>query len=104
MGKNTWCDAPSWPPHHSRESWYLGSDGRANTRSGDGWLSLDPPPANQHVDAFDYDPHTPCPTLGGRHLAYPLALTGVQDQGAIEDRDDVLVYTSPPLDDPVTIS
>jgi uncharacterized protein len=40
-------------------------------------------------------------TLGGRHLGEELVPPGVYDQAAIEAREDVLVYTSEPLTDPV---
>ncbi|MFN5906245.1 MAG: CocE/NonD family hydrolase, partial [Planctomyces sp.] len=39
MGDNRWIDAQSWPPPGIRPtSWYLHSDGRANTRRGTGQL------------------------------------------------------------------
>jgi putative CocE/NonD family hydrolase len=104
MGPNRWIDADSWPPRYSSEVWYLGSNGQANSRSGDGVLMRDQPDEGAPFDVYDYDPNDPCPTVGGRHLSYPLALTGIQDQGQVEDRGDVLVYTSPRLVDPLSLA
>ena len=47
-----------------------------------------------------YDPSNPVPTHGGAHLGGIVSVfeVGVQDQRAIEAREDVLVYTSEPLE------
>ncbi len=57
--------------------------GAANTASGDGTLSTDPP-IDEPIDTFTYDPDDPVPTLGGTNLTSPL---GVMDQRPAEDRD-----------------
>jgi putative CocE/NonD family hydrolase len=41
-----------------------------------------------------YDPHDPVPTRGGNTLVIPM---GVYDQRPVEERRDVLCYTSEPL-------
>ena len=78
--------------HYTR--YYLHSDGSANTRSGDGTLSTAPPGA-EPPDRYVYDPADPAPTLRGNTLMIP---HGVADQRSTEDRGDVLVYTSDPLE------
>jgi uncharacterized protein len=100
MGKNVWAEADSWPPAGASETrYYLGSDGKANSSSGDGALSMGAASSPRSAsDEFVEDPTNPVPTLGGqlccdaRHLA-----VGVQDQRPDEARSDVLVYSTPPL-------
>src|SRR4029079_4041162 len=51
-----WVDLDDWPPPTSeRTTWYLHSDGRANTASGDGTLSQTAPLSAPPAD-YPYDP------------------------------------------------
>ncbi len=107
MGANEWRTAESWPVEGTEfRPLYLHSGGNANTRDGDGRLSWEAPTADQPADIFVYDPDDPVPTLGG-----PVCCTGTAeapaggfDQSAIEDRDDVLVYTSEPLTEALEVT
>ena len=95
MGENRWRDEQEWPlarTHYNR--WYLHSGGGANTRSGDGVLSTVPPEPDEPPDQYIYDPANPAPTRGGNTLIIDY---GVFDQTPVENRPDVLVYTSEPL-------
>jgi len=95
MGDNKWRHENEWPlarTHYTR--YYLHSGGSANTRVGDGSLSTWPP-ADEPADSYIYDPSDPAPTLRGNTLMIP---HGVEDQRPVEDRPDVLVYTSEPLE------
>lgn len=99
MGDNQWRNESEWPLARTQYTpWYLRSQGKAATRAGDGALSLTGPAA-EPSDVFAYDPAKPVPTQGGNNLFGPLA--GPYDQGEVEDRPDVLVYTSAPLEKPV---
>ena len=101
MGENRWQTLPEWPPPKMREvRYYLHSDGSANSASGDGTLST-APPADEPADRYTYDPDDPVPSLGGANLTLP---SGVADQRAVEERADVLVFTSEVLDRPVEIT
>ncbi len=94
-GNGRWRHENEWPlarTHYTR--YYLHSDGSANTRSGDGTLSTVPPGA-EPPDRYVYDPADPAPTLRGNTLMIP---HGAADQRSTEDRSDVLVYTSDPLE------
>ena len=51
-----------------------------------------------------YDPRDPVPTRGGRLLGVGGAAAGAFDQREVETRDDVLVYTTPPLDQPLEVT
>ena len=96
MGRNVWRDENDWPLARARSTrYYLHSARGANTRTGDGTLSASSP-ANEDPDRYTYDPANPTPTRGGGlccdndHLP-----SGAFDQRTVEERKDVLVYTTP---------
>jgi putative CocE/NonD family hydrolase len=94
LGQDAWRDAADWPVPGTRfTAFHLRSGGSANTRAGDGVLSSTPP-ADEPPDTYLYDPSDPTPSVPGR-MARP---SGSVDQGPIEDRRDVLCYTTPPLE------
>jgi len=99
MGRNQWASAAAWPIPGTRfMKLYLGSEGGANSRRGDGVLSLNPP-AGAATDTFLYDPGTPVPSVGGHSCCTGTDKeSGAYDQSGIELREDVLVYTSDALD------
>lgn len=104
MGANVWKSADEWPPSGVTElRWYLHSDGQANGRAGSGLLSREQP-ETESADSYVYDPANPVPTVGGATLMHPLFRAGARDQRPIEQRDDVLVYTSAPLDEPLEVT
>ena len=106
MGVDEWRDEREWPLARARDTeWYLRSGGAANTRHGDGRLTAEPPRGAEPPDTFRYDPRHPVPTRGGAaYLPNPAANSGPMDQRAVEDRDDVLVYTGDPLTEPVEVT
>jgi putative CocE/NonD family hydrolase len=103
-GPDQWRTYEAWPPPETVTTpIYLHSGGRANTLSGDGTLSFDDPAPGAPPDRFTYDPSDPVPSLGGIwNLADGIA-GGIYDQRPVETREDVLVYTSAPLTEPLTI-
>lgn len=101
MGENRWRSFEDWPPPGMRPvRWYLHSEGSANSLHGDGALTTSPP-GDEPADTYAYDPDDPAPTLGGSNLVIDM---GVRDQRPVEERDDVLVYTSLPLDRSLVIA
>ena len=98
MGDNAWRDEDEWPLSRAVETkYYLDSGGRANSLSGDGALSVEAP-TGAASDSFVYDPMFPVPTRGGGLCCYDNpSRSGAFDQTEIERREDVLVYTTPPL-------
>jgi putative CocE/NonD family hydrolase len=98
MGSNEWRTAQRWPPRQTtRTKLYLRSDDGAKSIFGDGVLATEPP-TESGLDTFSYDPMSPVPSLGGNLCCLGDTLTpGSFDQRPIEARDDVLVYTSDPL-------
>ena len=103
LGENEWRDAETWPPPHVEERWFLHSDGSANSRSGDGVLTTDPATVDEPRDTYLYDPLDPVPTVGGKTLMPSIMTAGIEDQSAVEDRGDVLCYTSATLTAPVVV-
>ncbi len=105
MGEGAWRTSDTWPPPATPLTLYLRGGGAANGASGDGVLSTVDPAPDEPGDSFRYDPLDPVPTRGGATLA-PVELggEGIQDQTPIEERHDVLVYTSPVLSAPVLVA
>ena len=96
MGRNAWRDEDDWPLARAKNTrYYLHSEGKANTLSGDGVLSA-AAPAAEPADKYTYDPADPTPTRGGglccdnNHQP-----SGALDQRPVEARSDVLVYSTP---------
>ena len=105
MGEDVWREEEQWPLDRAEETkYFLHSQGKANTLSGDGLLSVDPP-NDEPTDVYVYNPTDPVPTRGGP-LCGDLGFLppGVYDQQAVEARPDVLVYTTPPLERPVEVT
>ena len=100
MGANAWRRIPAWPPAATDTSWFL---------HGRGGLSPDAPEPEPEPDAasaadvFRNDPSSPVVTRGGAVLLPPDFPPGPFDQHQLEKRDDVLVYTSVPLREPLEV-
>ncbi len=104
MGDNTWCEAETWPPHTApAKSFYLHSQGHANSSQGDGRIDLAPPSADEPPDTFQADPDNPAPACPDT-IPIVEATWAPVDQRTIETRDDVLVYTTAPLEQPVAFA
>ena len=105
MGSNKWNSAEQWPPEVAEiVTYYLSSDDGANSRYGDGKLSLNPT-TDQGTDSYTYDPMNPVPSYGGNVCCTGNAVQGgAFDQQQMETRNDILVYTSEPLSEGVEIS
>ena len=98
MGVNEYRQLDDWPPPQAQYTkYYLHSTGKANSLRGDGSLSTTAQKA-EPSDSYVYDPKDPVPTFGGplccdqKHME-----PGPRDQRAVENRDDVLVYSTAPL-------
>lgn len=105
MGVNRWDTYASWPPPEAQfTKYYLHSNGRAATMYGDGALTTEAP-GDERPDHIVYDPLNPAPTVGGALFPYPLEVPpGPFDQTKVEQRADVLCYTTPPLDRDVQVT
>lgn len=86
-GRRQWRDLPDWPPPDAGErSFYLEAGGG---------LSISAPTTASEPSRFRYDPAHPTPALGGATL---LERKPVRDNRPLEARDDVLTFTTAPLD------
>ncbi len=105
MGPDIWREEREWPLARTRYTpLYLGSGGHANTKEGDGALRWQPVRKAQ-PDTFTYDPKDPVPTTGGAICCNPRLLPpGPLEQSSVEQRPDVLVYTSAPLNEDVEVT
>lgn len=97
LGENAWHAANEWP-EEAPLALYLRSLGNANSRKGDGWLSVDAPQSEEPRDIFVYDPEVPVIAPGGLQ-----SLSGSFDQSGMEQGNNLLVYTSEPLMRPMRI-
>jgi len=106
MGLNAWQSDAAWPPKAARMvRMYLRSGGRANGLNGDGRLLMTAPASGEPADRFTYDPMNPVQTIGGGDCCNGGIVTaGAFDQRVIEARDDVLVYTTDALTEPMEVS
>jgi hypothetical protein len=95
MGANRWREATTWPPEQARTKvFYLESGGKANSLSGDGGLN-DQMGHKVEADHYVFDPYKPVPTRGGSVCCNPKIFPwGPMDQRPVEQRKDVLVYSS----------
>lgn len=105
MGANKWQSAETWPPADAEmTTFYLNSGGKANSLFGDGALQQETP-GEDMPDAFTYDPMNPVNSYGGNVCCTGNAVRGGSfDQQHMETRNDILVYTSEPLEEGVEIT
>lgn len=88
MGVNRWRDLPDWPPPAEDTRFFLRAGGRLSREA----------PRDEAPDVYDYDPADPAPTVGGALLMTAEFPSGPWDQRELESRDDVLTFTSDPLE------
>jgi putative CocE/NonD family hydrolase len=105
MGENRWHDFDSWPPPNVRvEEWHLHSSGRATSVSGDGLLSREGP-RDEPPDVYVFNPGWPVSSFGGRSCCIAeVAPMGPLEQSFVEIRNDVLVYSTPVLEQDVEVT
>ena len=107
MGPDAWREESDWPlPDTDWQSWFLHSGGHAASAAGDGALSCTAP-QDEPADAYHYDPRDPVPTCGGATFLpglFVAANAGPRDRRAVEQRQDVLCYTSEALTDDLEVT
>jgi uncharacterized protein len=104
MGVNKWRSEADWPvPGTEYRELYLTGNGPANSVRGNGLLTFTKP-AGSGTDTYRYDPLNPVPTTGGNNCCGTPTAAGPVDQRPLERREDILVYTSDFLQEPLTIA
>jgi putative CocE/NonD family hydrolase len=97
LGENRWREAATFPAE-ANYVLFLHSNGRANSRKGDGTLSNAAPVADEPCDIFVHDPEVPVIAPGG-----PAAASGQFDQAILELGNNLLVYTTETLTKPLWV-
>jgi len=98
MGLNQWREEDDWPLARAKATkYFLHSNGDANSTKGAGVLSTTAP-GKETNDKYLYDPAKPAPTEGGPLCCDSRRHGGPWDQRSVEQRDDVLVYSTPALE------
>ncbi len=92
LGTNEWHVADRWNTLPTMDL-FLRSAERANSRKGTGRLAQEEPVDEEPRDVFVYDPEVPVHGPGG-----PASLSGPMNQAALELGNNLLVYTSAPLE------
>ncbi len=99
MGENRWRFEEQWPLARTQfTDFFLHSDGRANSVSGDGVLSTTGP-RSERPDRYDYDPRDPVMSMMG-----PDSQAAPRDQAPLNGRQDILVYQTPPLAEDIEVT
>jgi putative CocE/NonD family hydrolase len=89
-GPGEWRDLPDWPPPAAvAGDWHPHADGTLSREPGKG------------TSSFRYDPADPTPSVGGPRM--DSRGFGPQRNNTLESRDDVLTFTSQPLDAPLDV-
>lgn len=102
IGDNKWRLEEEWPlPETVFTKYHFHSAGNANSSSGDGTLDT-VLPEEEPPDNYIYDPEDPITTALESDL-WHYAETLI-DRTLVEERQDVLVYTSEPLDEELEIT
>ena len=99
MGDNEWRDEQEWPLARTQYTpLYLDSQGDARTLNGNGILTWELP-CRSEKDEYDYDPMNPCDnTDSDLHKGI------FRDRREKEDRPDMLVYSTEPLEQDVEVT
>jgi putative CocE/NonD family hydrolase len=101
LGENAWRTSSTWPPPEAKpQTWFLCSNGRANSRFGDGRLSEEA--ATGPDDLYNYDPEVPVVAPGGNQGGH--ALFGPHDLSAQQQGINLLVFDTPPFSAPCIVA
>lgn len=87
-----WRDAENWPPPATATAYCFQRDGK---------LIPSEQPVSEGQKSYRYDPANPVPTVGGAELGADI---GPKDQRKVESRNDVLVFSTDVLTDPVEVT
>ncbi len=107
LGVNSWRTASEWPPAEAKaQAWYFHSTGDAQRFLTGGSLTTSAPTGAEPPDRYLYDPkNPPSNRMSGERKKQPEDVQNFPyDFRHIEARRDVVKYTSPPLEQDLTIA
>jgi predicted acyl esterase len=87
-----WRSADRWPPDAKVTPYYFHPDGK---------LLADTKPEGKGSKTYSYDPAKPVPTIGGAELGADI---GPKDQRRVESRDDIVLFTTDVLSEPIEVT
>jgi putative CocE/NonD family hydrolase len=105
MGENKWRQENEWPLARTEfTSFFVHSQGRANSLNGDGYLDT-LKPGQELTDIYVYNPFDPVPSIGGHSCCNDvLTPMGPKDQRPLEIRNDVLIYSTDVLTEDLEVT
>lgn len=90
---NEWREAQTWPPFDiSPTPYYLHPENVLSTAA---------PVTGDMASSYVFDPENPVPTLGGANLTID---AGPYNQAPLENRSDVLIFSTAPLTKPLEVT
>jgi putative CocE/NonD family hydrolase len=98
---NVWNTADDWPVPAKISPLYFNRIIEAGELAANGTLRSQHPKEEDISLSYQYNPKDPVPTIGGANL---IITKGPRDQRPVEDRPDVLIFTSEELKQPVEIT
>ena len=104
-GKNKWQSYRQWPPPQARRVDFLLTRGGSLHRFDEACVSdsdLSVSRRGCDVVSYLYDPHNPTPQIGGQ--TFNPSNCGRQDQRVLEERGDVLIFTTAPFSHDLTVA
>jgi predicted acyl esterase len=95
INEDGWTGADAWPPN--------GAARATLTLHADGLIDAAAPTADEPTRKYVDDPASPVETIGGANLPAKYVTVGPRDQAPLLSRDDVLVYTTAALGEPLRL-
>ena len=95
MGANRYLEAEEWPLETEKTPFFLSPGGTLDRTS--------PAPGSSAAQEIFCDQADPVPSRGGCDIGLPGFTAGQAPQNDIEGRPDVLLFTTEPLPEPVTV-
>lgn len=86
MGESEWNQSEIWPPNKMDTQVYYLQDHKLTTTRPEAPLNI--------TDSYTYNPEDPSPTVGGKTLNLALDQGPYDQSNEVENRDDILLFTS----------
>lgn len=91
LGSGEWHEMDFWPPPAEVTRFYMHAAGLLSTHE---------PARDSAPSSYNFDPRDPTPSIGGPVLS---PMGGPRDQRPVEARDDLICFTTPPLQEELDV-